>query len=115
MGKMLSSKNYLITFALGYNPELEKLVKNERYVIIERVAPTRWRQIETKGFGNYKYHSPWYAGNAVCILTNLEDLQFEFVTRNWLCVLSRCRSTGWSWKNFLKAGGQERSDRKKHS
>jgi hypothetical protein len=112
LSKMLASKNYLITFALGYNPQLENLVRNERHVVIERIAPTKWRQAENTQFENYKYHSPWYAGNAVCVLTNLENLQFEFVTRSRLSVACRCRAANWSWKNFAKAVLQEISDRK---
>jgi hypothetical protein len=112
LGKMITSKNYFITFALGYNPQLEDLIKDERFLVLERTAPTKWRQTENKQLGNYKYHSPWYAGNAICVLTNLECLQFEFVTRNRLCVASRYRASNWSWKNFGKATLQEISDRK---
>jgi hypothetical protein len=112
VGKMLSSKNYLITFALGYNPQLENLVKGERYLVIERIAPTKWRQIENRNFDGYKYHSPWFAGNAVCVLTNLENLQFEFTVRSRLSVASRCCAPGWSWKDFARVARQEISDRK---
>jgi hypothetical protein len=112
ISKMLAAKNYLITFPLGYNSQLEDLVKNERYVILERVAPTQWRQVERKLPGNYKYNSPWFAGNAICVLTNLENLQFEFVGKNWFWVATRCCAANWSWKNFARAARQEMSDRK---
>jgi hypothetical protein len=112
LSKMLASKNYLITFALGYNPQLENLIKNERYIVLERIASTKWCPVENKPFENYKYHSPWYAGNAVCVLTNLEGLQFEFTTRSRLDVARRCRAVDWSWKNFARAMRQEISDRK---
>jgi hypothetical protein len=112
LDKMLASKNYFITFALGYNQQLENLVKGKRFVVLERIAPTKWRQTENRNLESYKYHSPWYAGNAVCVLTNLENLQFEFATRNPFCVASRCRASNWSWKNFAKAALQEISDRK---
>jgi hypothetical protein len=112
MGKMLASKNYLITFALGYNRQLEDLIKGERFIVLERIAPTKWRQTENRNFENYKYHSPWYAGNGVCILTNLENLQFEFTARSWLAVAGRCRAPGWSWKNFTRVARQEILDSK---
>jgi hypothetical protein len=108
--KMLASKHYLITFALGYNPQLEELVKDERYFVIERIAPTKWRQSESRNLKGFKYHSPWYAGNAVCVLTNLDHLHFEFATRNPLSVASRCGAPDWSWKNFIKATMQENAD-----
>jgi hypothetical protein len=110
---MLSSKNYLITFALGYNAQLDGLIKNERRLVIERTAPTQWRQTENRELGKYKYHSPWYAGNAICVLTNLEKLEFEFVRRNPFAVAGRCAAPGWSWKNFAKALLQERGDLKR--
>jgi hypothetical protein len=112
LNQMLSSKDHLITFALGYNPQLEDLIKNERYIVIERIAPTKWRQTENRRFEDYKYHSPWYAGNAVCVLTNLEGLQFEFAKRSWMEVASRCGTKNWSWKNFAKSARQEIYDRK---
>jgi hypothetical protein len=112
LGKMLGSKNFLITFALGYNRQLENLIKDEHFVVLERIAPTKWMQTENRNFENYKYHSPWYAGNAICVLTNIENLQFEFTKKNWLCVAGRCRAANWSWKNFAKAALQEISDRK---
>jgi hypothetical protein len=108
--KMLTAKNYLITFPLGCNPQLENLVKDERYVVLERVAQTKWRQRPDRKLAGFQYHKPWYAGNGVCLLTNL-DLQLEFSTRNPLSVMTRCGAENWSWKNFAKASLQEFSDR----
>ncbi len=114
IGKMLAAKNHLITFPLGYNLQLENLIKNEHYVVLERIAPTKWRQKSDRNLAGYQYHSPWYAGNGLCILTNL-DLELEFSTRNPLKVVTRCRAKDWSWKNFAKASLQEFSDRKQTS
>jgi hypothetical protein len=110
IGKMLASKNYLITFPLGCNAQLENLVKDQHYIVLERIAPTKWRQKPDRNLTGYKYHSPWYAGNALCILTNL-DLQLEFSTRDILSVMTRCKAENWSWKNFAKAARQEWFDR----
>jgi hypothetical protein len=105
--QMLLSRNYLITFALGYNPQLEKLVRDERYMIFERVAPTRWKQTESRKMEGYKYHSPWYAGNAVCVLTNIEGLQFEFNGGSLPRSIFRWHAPKWSWKDLARAVRQE--------
>jgi hypothetical protein len=110
ISKMLASKDYLITFALGYNPQLEDLIKDEHYFVLERIASTKWRQTENRDLKRFKYNSPWFAGNAVCILTNLQNFQFEFTRRNFLSVASRYRAADWSWKNFVRETKQEISD-----
>jgi len=110
--KMLASENYLITFALGYNRQLEELAKKERHVVLERTALTKWRQIRGADFGAYQYHSPWYAGNGLCVLTNLEELHFEFSRRSTLAVVGRCRAPQWSWKNFIRGTWREISDQR---
>jgi hypothetical protein len=109
--KMLTSKNYLITFPLGCNPQLEELIKEQRYVVLKRIAPTKWRQQPGRDLAGYKYHSPWYAGNGLCIVTNL-NLDLEYFTRNPLAVMTRWRAKDWSWENYVKATLQEFSDRK---
>lgn len=108
--KMLLSKNYLITFALGYNPQLEDLIKDMPYLILKRVAPTQWQQTDNKNLTGYQYHKPWYAGNGVCVLTNMLDLQLEFAPRSLMEVLSRRAAPQWSWKRFLRALRQEMKD-----
>lgn len=110
LNKMMASKNYLITFAFGYNPQLDELVKDKNYFVLERIAPTRWEQVGKKSATTYQYHSPWYAGNGLCVLTNLKDIEFEFAASRLTSVLSRCRADKWSWKNLLRAERQERQD-----
>jgi hypothetical protein len=110
LGKMLASQSYLITFALGYNRQLEELVRNEPYLVLERIAPTKWKQTQNRELGQYKYHTPWYGGNGVCVLTNLPDLYFEFSRRNILQVAARCRAPKWSWKDFVRGVRQEIAD-----
>ena len=112
LGKMLRSENYLITFALGFNKQLDDLIKDEPFIVLERTAATKWKQTERRPLAQYRYHSPWYAGNGLCILTNLKELHFEFSRRSRLRVLGRCRAPKWSWKNFVKAALQEISDDK---
>lgn len=108
--KMLSSRTYLITFSLGCNPQLDALIRDERFVILERIAPTRWRQTDDRDLGRFRYHSPWYAGNGLCVLTNLEGLRFEFTRRSAFVVAARCGAEGWSWKNFARGTRQELRD-----
>lgn len=108
--KMLASRTYFITFALGFNPQLDELVKDHRCLILERIAPTRWQQTDRPELGKYQYHSPWYAGNGVCVLTNLEDLHFEFARRSPCRVATRWRAHQWSWKNFARGTRQELAD-----
>lgn len=105
--KMLTSKTYLITFALGYNRQLEELVQGQRYFIIERLAPTRWRQTSKRELGGYRYHSPYYAGNGVCVLTNLEELHFEFARRSAWSIAARWPVPKWSWRHFVRDTRQE--------
>lgn len=111
--KMLASKTWFITFALGFNQQLDELVKDRRHLILERIAPTRWRQTDRREPGKYKYHSPWYAGNGVCVLTNLEDLRFEFARRSPFQVAARWRAEKWSWKNFARGTRQEILDQRR--
>ena len=108
--KMLASRNYLITFALGYNRQLEELVQGERYLVLERLAPTRWRQSPKRELGGYQYSSPHYAGNGLCVLTNMDDLHFEFTRRSVWPIAARWPVPQWSWRHFLRDTRQEIRD-----
>ncbi len=108
--KMLQSKNYLITFALGYNKQLEDIISTQPYLILKRTAQTRWEQTEDRRLDGYQYHKPWYAGNGLCILTNMLDMQLEFGPRSLMEVLSRRAAPDWSWRRFFRAFRQETRD-----
>jgi hypothetical protein len=108
--KMLSSRTYLITFALGFNPQLEALIKGEHYLVLERTAQTRWRQTKNRDLTRFRYQSPWYAGNGLCVLTNLRDIQFSFSRRSVFQILLRCRAPNWSWKEFVRGVRSEIRD-----
>lgn len=78
--KMITeSKNYLITFPVGYNKDFEKEIVESgiEYILLERSEHNAWKQVEHKDFSHYEYNSPYYAGNALCVFTNLIK-RFEF-------------------------------------
>jgi predicted O-methyltransferase YrrM len=78
--KMVSeAANYLISFPIGYNLELEQDMKDAGidYSIIERSLTNHWTHVDHKDLSKYKYGSPQYAGNAIAIITNL-DVHFTF-------------------------------------
>lgn len=70
--------NYLITFPVGYNRDLEKeIVENYiHYSIISRTSLNTWKTVEND-FNKYQYNSPQYAGNAIAVITNL-NVTFKF-------------------------------------
>lgn len=108
--RMLQSQTYLITFALGFNAQLDRIIRDREPIVLERTARTRWRQNTRRELESYHYGSPWYGGNGLCILTNLPGLQFEFERRSLFRVASRWKTKNWSWKNFLHATRQELAD-----
>lgn len=108
---ILKAQTYLVTFALGYNRALEALVRDLPHFVLERTAETKWRQISNADFSRYNYNAPYYAGNAVCVLTNLSGLQLVFSTRGVLSVLSRWNTPRWGWRTAIRAILQERRDR----
>lgn len=67
------SKNYLLTFPVGFNRQLEKTItdQNMRYILLVRDEKNNWTQVNDKSFDEYEYNKPYGAGNAVAILTNL--------------------------------------------
>jgi hypothetical protein len=73
------AKTWCITFPVGYNKELEKDIINSDLIfcLIERLSDSTWKQTEHKNFDAYNYNNPYYAGNAICVLTN-EPVRFVF-------------------------------------
>jgi hypothetical protein len=73
---MKESRNYMITFPVGYNKELdidvmEKL--NMQYFIMFRDEANKWSMADHKNMAQYQYNNPYYAGNAICVITNITD------------------------------------------
>jgi hypothetical protein len=70
---MKQSKNYLLTFPVGFNRKLEKTItdQNMKYILLVRDEKNNWTQVHDKKFDEYEYNKPYGAGNAVAILTNL--------------------------------------------
>jgi len=63
---------FLITFPIGYNRELEEdlILDNQDFFIVERDSINNWKTVDHKDFSRYEYNSPYYAGNAIAVLTN---------------------------------------------
>jgi hypothetical protein len=104
---ILGAKSFFVTFALGYNRDLEELVPRERCLLFRRIAPTRWIQTNEADFSAFTYHQPWYAGNGLCVLTNIDELHFAFKRRSFIEVSRRFRAPKWSWKAFIRSARQE--------
>lgn len=71
-----TTKNYLITWPLGYNSILDDYVKNSKinYFIMKRISiDNKWVKDETKSF-SHLYDSPFEKANGICCVTNLESL-----------------------------------------
>lgn len=73
------SSNYLISFPIGYNRVLENILtdNNVECIIMERDVNNNWTTSVGKTFSDFAYNSPYFAGNGVCFLTNL-DIEFTF-------------------------------------
>ena len=72
--KMISgANNWLITFAVGSNIELEAdLGKNGiEFFLLERKLDNTWRTANHCDLTRYKYNDPLPHGNAVIVITNL--------------------------------------------
>ena len=69
------AKKYLITFPVGYNRELEAdLVKSRiKYFLMERDEQNKWVMSHHKDMNKYEYNNPYYAGNAICVISNAVD------------------------------------------
>jgi hypothetical protein len=65
---------YLISFPIGTNLSLDESVKNSNlpFFILKRDYDNNWSLDETNSF-NYKYGLPFHSGNAICVITNLEE------------------------------------------
>ncbi|MFH1781059.1 MAG: hypothetical protein ABH835_00345, partial [Patescibacteria group bacterium] len=67
VGKMV------ITFPLGYSPQLDKAFKEKNLGLAEtyclkRVSPfNKWQEVECREVSSIKYDQPYHAGNAVVI------------------------------------------------
>ena len=75
-----NASNYLITFPVGYNRELEAdLVKaGYNYFLVERDEKNNWTICHHKDMNKFEYNSPYYAGNAICVLSNtLNTIEIE--------------------------------------
>lgn len=74
------SKNYLITFPVGFNTDFDERVaaSDIDYFVIERSTDgiNTWTQIDSRDISSYKYNVPYYAGNAIVVITNLK-VKFE--------------------------------------
>lgn len=71
-----TTKNYLITWPLGYNSILDDYVKNSKinYFIMKRISiDNKWVKDESKSF-SHLYDSPFEKANGICCVTNLESL-----------------------------------------
>jgi hypothetical protein len=75
------SNNYLITFPVGFARDFEqRLVESGiDYFIIERSSDgvNDWTQVTNKDFSLYNYNSPYAAGNAIVVITNL-NVKFSY-------------------------------------
>ena len=73
------SKNYLISFPVGYNKEFEKVLtdNNVEYILMKRDQNNNWTSAKDQSLSDFEYNNPYYAGNAVAFLTNL-DIEFIF-------------------------------------
>ena len=73
------SKNYLISFPVGYNLSLEKTLTENRveYILMKRDENNNWTATKDQTLSDFKYSAPYDAGNAVAFLTNL-DIEFTF-------------------------------------
>lgn len=66
------ASRYLITFPVGYNIELDDdlMTSGIPYFLMERDADNKWYYVRHKDLTKFKYNSPYYAGNAICVITN---------------------------------------------
>ena len=73
------SKNYMISFPIGYNRPFEEVLiqRNERLIVMERDSLNRWKMVRNIYLSNFEYNAPYSEGNAVGFLTNL-DIEFTF-------------------------------------
>lgn len=73
------AKNYLISFPVGYNRDLEKVLteNNVEYILMKRDENNKWTSVKDQYFSDFKFCDPYYAGNAVALLTNLK-VEFTF-------------------------------------
>lgn len=75
------ANNYLITFPVGFALEFEKrlLESGIEYFVIERSLDGKndWTMVTNKDLSKYKYNSPYQAGHAIVIITNL-NVKFKF-------------------------------------
>jgi hypothetical protein len=75
------AKHYLITWPAGYNVTLDDDLSksNIPYIILERLdAENNWRQLPFQrghhiAVKRYKYSEPYTCGNAIVVITNVED------------------------------------------
>lgn len=75
------AKNYLITFPVGFDLDFDGRIADSgtEYFIIERSLDGKndWTQVTNKDLSLYKYNSPYYAGHAIVVITNL-NVKFKF-------------------------------------
>ena len=73
------AKNYLITIPVGFNRDLEQTIvdNNIKYILMVRDCLNNWKQVDDKELKDYEYGTPYGAGNAVAIITNL-NVEFTF-------------------------------------
>lgn len=69
------TKKYLITYPVGYNTELDDdlMHTKHKYFLMQRDEHNKWTMCDHKHMDLFKYNSPYYAGNAICVLSNVTD------------------------------------------
>jgi len=78
LNKILESDNYLVTFPIGYNLLLDNYCK---FIIPQDIVYTAGRDndnnwtLDTSPCFGYTYGFPHPVGNAVCIISNLNELK----------------------------------------
>jgi hypothetical protein len=80
LSKMLEAETYLITWPIGYNTLLDSYARNvltifndKNIITAKRDADNNWEITNPRSF-DFGYNSPYPLGNAIIIITNLEEL-----------------------------------------
>lgn len=74
------SKNYLISFPVGFNKDFDQTIidNKEKYFLMFRDLNNNWYKASAdQTLLDFEFCNPYYAGNAVAFLSNL-DIEFTF-------------------------------------
>lgn len=68
-------RNYMITYPVGYNTELDVdlMESGDHYFVMFRDENNKWSMCPHKDLTKFKYNSPYYAGNAIVVITDTTD------------------------------------------